>query len=341
MLPAALCRLQTDQAGVVARRQVIEAGLDDSDIERLLRRREWSRVHPGVYVDHTGPLTQAQRHWAAVLSCWPAALDGRSALDAFGLRNDRHGRSPGHRTPGSKQVDPMVHVAIAHPRKAVEADGVRVHRVVGLENRVLWNLGPPRLRIEEAVLTSCAEESSRSAALAVAADACQQRRTTAARLLEALDGRIRLTHGAWLRRVLRDVASGSFSLLEHGYLNRVERAHGLPHAHRQLELPGATGRSVYRDVGYVAFGVVVELDGRIGHEWTSERWSDMDRDLDAGANGQATIRLGWRHVWDTPCGTADEMARGLARRGWSGAARSCGIDCPVGRPGVSGWTSGT
>jgi hypothetical protein len=32
-------------------------GLDDDDIARMLRRREWSRLFAGVYVDHTGPLS--------------------------------------------------------------------------------------------------------------------------------------------------------------------------------------------------------------------------------------------------------------------------------------------
>jgi hypothetical protein len=53
--------LLRDQAGVIARRQALEAGLTDNDIRRRLRRREWVSVHPGVYVDHTGPLTWLQR----------------------------------------------------------------------------------------------------------------------------------------------------------------------------------------------------------------------------------------------------------------------------------------
>ena len=60
------------QCGVIARRHVLEAGGTDNDIQRLIRRRQWARVHEGVYVDHTGPLSPIQRDWAAVLYAWLA-----------------------------------------------------------------------------------------------------------------------------------------------------------------------------------------------------------------------------------------------------------------------------
>src|SRR5215210_3810747 len=62
------------QHGVVARRQIEELGGRESDIRRMVRRRELTPVTPGVYVNHTGQLTRAQREWVAVRSAWPAAL---------------------------------------------------------------------------------------------------------------------------------------------------------------------------------------------------------------------------------------------------------------------------
>ena len=94
------------QDGVIARWQALAAGATDSDIERRLRRREWARVSPGVYVDHTGPLTWRQRAWAAVLAVWPAALDGHRLCDApaFADPRNRASRSssttPAESTPG-------------------------------------------------------------------------------------------------------------------------------------------------------------------------------------------------------------------------------------------------
>jgi len=73
MNPAIAALLRT-QDGVISRTQVIDAKLTDNDIRRLIRRREWAQIHPGVYINHTGPPTWKQRAWAAVLTCAPAAL---------------------------------------------------------------------------------------------------------------------------------------------------------------------------------------------------------------------------------------------------------------------------
>lgn len=67
----ALAELMTTQDGVVSRRQALAHGATPADLRRLVRRREWSRLHPGVYVDHTGPPTWQQRAWAAVLFAAP------------------------------------------------------------------------------------------------------------------------------------------------------------------------------------------------------------------------------------------------------------------------------
>src|SRR5512141_290787 len=79
-------RVLRSQDGVISRGQALGCGLDDNLLEGLLRRRQLARVHPGVYVDHTGPPTWLQRAWAAVLFHWPAGLAGLSALRAHGIR---------------------------------------------------------------------------------------------------------------------------------------------------------------------------------------------------------------------------------------------------------------
>ena len=75
MLPAmdvtALAAIVDHQAGVLSRTQAFAHGATDNDIARMLRRREWAQVHPGVYVDHTGPLTRGQREWAAICTTRP------------------------------------------------------------------------------------------------------------------------------------------------------------------------------------------------------------------------------------------------------------------------------
>jgi hypothetical protein len=208
-----------------------------------------------------------------------------------------------------------------------ELPGIRVTRMAGFDRHALANLSPPRVRLEHVVLDLAGESDDDLGAIAVLADACQSRRTTAARLLAALEARPRLRRRRVIRRVLIDVASGTNSVLEWLYLNRVERPHALPAAGRQRVVKERRGTS-YRDVEYPLWGLVVELDGRIGHELARDRWDDLDRDVDAAAGGVITVRLGWRQVAEA-CRTAIAVTRILTARGWPGAWSACSPACPT------------
>jgi hypothetical protein len=192
-----------------------------------------------------------QRAWAGVLYAWPAALTGESAL--------RAAEGPGRTKP--REIG--IHVAVAQERKVVSRPGLRIERRRSLDAIVLWNLGPPRIRYEEAVLDVALEATTGIDAIAVISSACGGRRTHAARLAAAVAARPRVPRRAWITAVLHDVAEGTCSVLEHGYLDRVERPHGLPPALRQLRTVAAGG-TVYRDAE-IAGHVVIELDGRLFH----------------------------------------------------------------------------
>lgn len=302
------------QEGVVSRRQVLGAGGDDNLIERQLRRRLWATVHPGVYVDHTGPLTWSQRAWAAVLVCWPAALYGISALQVAGI-----GIGP------APSPDDVVHVAVDHRRRVVHRAGVAPRRVRGLDAMLQPGRSLPQQRLEHAALCVASGSHRDDAAVAVLGDVVQARRTTPDRLLRALDDLPRLARRGFLAEVLEDVASGAHSALERRYLVEVERRHALPRAVRQR--PVTSRRSpAYRDVEYPRLGLVVELDGRLGHEWTGDRWQDLDRDVETALTGTLTVRLGWKQVLDA-CRTADVVGRLLGSRGWTGKPRRCSPTC--------------
>lgn len=302
-------KLIEEQDGVISRRQVRQLGGDDNLIERMVRRRLWRPVHAGVYVNHTGAPDDRQRRMAAVLYAWPAALAGESALIAHGMR----GLSAA-----------TVTVAIDHRRRVHPADGMRVARVVDLDHATLWQRTPPRLRLELAVLQVASQrwsESGEARAVAVIADACQQHLTTADRLLRTLETLGCLRGRKFLRMVLQDVATGTFSVLEHRYLTRVERAHGLPRARRQSRFSGAGGVG-YRDVKYDDYGVAVELDGRLGHEWALDQWADLERDLVAATEELMSVRLGWGAVSE-PCRLAPMVGQLLVSRGWGGSVHPC------------------
>lgn len=308
--------LLSEQSGVIARRQVLRAGLDDGYIRARVRRRQWARVHAGVFVDHTGPLTWEQRAWAGVLYYWPAALSDESVLQIEGLR--QLGTS-----------EDAIHVAVDHSRRVAGLRGVTVHRVRDLAHVLRSGPCPPRMTLEHALLRVAARQRRSSDTIAIIGDACQRWRTTPERLRAALRQSPRLPRRGLLAQVLDDAAEGVYSVLEHRYLTRVERPHGLPTAKRQRQVrPGRS--SAYRDVDYLGLHTVVELDGRLGHELANDRWEDMDRDIDSATSGDLTVRVGWRHVED-PCRTAIAVGHILSARGWSGLLRACSDNCPVGR----------
>jgi len=292
-----------DQDGVVSRRQALESGLSRAALEWKLQRGDWMTVHPGVYAAQTGPLSWHQRAWAAVLLYWPAALSHESAL--------------------GRESEP-IHVAVDAVRHLRERPGITLHRMRGFDAKVFWNLTPPRIQYEHAVL-DVAEESSELDAIAALAQACGSRRTWPARLRDVLASRARCPRRGWFAALLQDIDEGTCSVLEQRWLE-VERRHGLPVGRRQKPA-NAPGRRMFRDVVYEALGFIIELDGRLGHDTADDRDRDMERDLDAAVDRLETVRLGYGQVMGRGCGTAAKVARILRRRGWSGELVRC-PDCP-------------
>ncbi|GAA3550617.1 hypothetical protein [Nocardioides daeguensis] len=303
------------QDGVITRQQALCAGETASTMRKRLRNRTWVVVHPGVYVNHTGPLTWRQRAWAGVLAHAPAALDGRSALRAH-EGPERRGHD-----------DDVIEVVVAHGRKPSAMPGVRVRTSRRFAECAQLHLNPPRLRYDDAVLQLAVRAPDDLRAIGVLAEACGSRRTTAARLADRLAVTPRLARRAWLASVLRDIADGTCSVLEHAYLTEVERAHGLPRGLRQVAARDDRGRSLFRDVVYGGkrppWRQYVELDGRLFHDSASARDRDLERDLDAALELVDTVRLGYGQVLGRPCSTAAKLGRLLQARGWQGEPTVC------------------
>ena len=292
------------QDGVIGRFQLIEMGAQRHDLERLLRRRDLVRVHPGVYVNHTGRPSPRQVEAAAVLRYWPAAL---ASFSAVGLESWR--RPP--------------HVIVDFRRTVVGTSGIVVSRCHRFAEVVRTRPFPPRQRIEEAALDAAAGLANTAEVFTFLADVVQTRRTTARRLRETLDGRRRIGNRAVMQGVLADLDAGVGSVLEREWA-AVERRHGLPTARRQ-ERFRIDARNGMRDVVYQGFGVVVELDGRGFHDTAAARDADAARDLRAAAaQDLLTVRLTYGQVFREPCVTAARVAQLLQRRGWTG---NCGRCC--------------
>ncbi|KAA1424349.1 hypothetical protein F0U47_18515 [Nocardioides antri] len=298
------------QQGVVSRRQIEGMGGRHSDIRRMIRRRELTSVHPGVYVNHTGRLTRGQREWAAVLAAWPAALTDDSALP--------------------RPTSPAIHIAV-HPGRTLEVPPFVVpHRTAHLDDLVDWRAGPPTVQLEHALVNVMSQHLRRQdveGAYAALTSTAFTRRTTPDRVISTLGSRARVAGRALITEMAQDLRDGACSVLERGYLHRVERPHGLPRADRQVRST-ATGSATYQDVRYSRYGLIIELDGR-GYHDNPKAWDDdARRDLAGLASSEVlTARVTYGLVFREQCRTAVWIATILGRRGWGGELRRC-PECP-------------
>jgi hypothetical protein len=304
----AVADLIAHQDGVVTRRQLLDAELSQAHVDTLLRRRELVVVHPGVDLTHTGTSTWSQRSWAAILYAGRSALHLESAL-----------HRPGKAAVPSGPID----VAVDWSRRVAPQRGLIIHRVRELEDKVQWNLSPPRVRLEVAAVEVAHRADDDLAAISALAAVVGSRRTVASRLQVEIERRGRLRRRGLLTSLLADLERGTHSVLEHGYLTRVLRPHGLPEPTSQQTVVPGGGGTEYRDAAHADLDLSVELDGQL-HDASDARDDDADRDLDDLARGKVTPRLRYRQVFATPCRTASRLAVLFRLRGWEGTPHACG-----------------
>lgn len=306
------------QCGALSRGQALAAGFTDDAIEAQLAGRRWQRAHPGVFIAFTGPLPDLTKLWAALL--WAgdgAALCDVTALDRYGVQG--------------LPAESDVHITVDHTRKVVRPPGIVLHRRRRLETFVHPVRAPRMVRLEDAALHRAARLAGLnrlSDGLGLLADVCQQRHTSPSRLRDALAALPKLKSRKAFWAVLDDIAIGAQSFLEISYLRNVERAHGLPAPRRQAG-GISLGRRVWRDGEYDEWGVIHELDGRLGHAAADDAASDRRRDLVSAGQGRVTARHGYDDVVDRACETAALMTRVLQVRGWAGAPVECRPACAL------------
>jgi len=317
-LASALGRLEViaaAQAGAFTTAQAHAAGLPSDAIRRQLSAGRWVPVHRGVYLTGPGPAALATRMWAAHLALGRRSVVGGAVAACYwGLT--------------AEDPAPDEPITMVMPDGSNRgARGVRVTRVpdpAALAHRART---PPVLTVENTVLCAVADARTDAAAIEVVLRACRLRLTTPERLLASAARRQRLRRRALLEIVCTDVRDGVSSPLEKQYRLRVARAHGLPTGRTQVPSMVRGQRRVYRDVLYEAQDVIVELDGRLGHEQESEALRDLTRDNHATLTGHATLRFGWLAVAGHACEVAQQVHDLLALRGYSGSVRPCGPTC--------------
>ena len=307
------------QDGAVSRGQLVDHGLTDKHIAAQIAAHRWQRVRPGVYLTFTGPARFRAHVWAAVLYAGEgAAASGESAAFLSGLRD----RPPA-----------IIEVCVDESRRVTDHSGcdggpaLRVRRVRAFQGRRHPSRLPPQTRTEDTVLDLVDRATDADRVVSLITGSCQRRLTTATRLEQSAMRRTRLRWRALIDDIFEDVRDGVQSPLERRWRCDVERAHGLPAGKRNCT-ERSHGGHVYRDVHYVEYRTVVELDGNAAHP-TENRELDRARDNDVAESAQVTLRYGWRAVAGTPCESAAQVGRVLSSRGWRGRVRRCAPGCAV------------
>lgn len=296
-----LVSLAQAQAGVVSAAQAEQLGLGRHSRQRLLSCGRWRRLEGAVYVVHPFALDWLGYAWTGILLGGGASrLAGLAAAHLHGL-----------------VATPPEVISVLAPGPVRDRHPWTFSRETVGMRAASPRASPARTALEDTVPNLC-QTADVSEVVAWVTQAVQTRRTSAARLQRALDARTRHGRRAVLTELLSDVGDGVRSPLELRYLHDVERAHGLPGGHRQH----SSRRRHLRDVVYEEFRLVVELDGRMGHEGLG-RFRDMSRDNQATLQGETSLRFGFADVAGSPCVVAWQVAAVLAARGWSGQLRRC------------------
>ena len=303
------------QSGLVTRAQALAAGVTDRAIQWRVERGRWVRVHSGIYLTTPGRDDWEVRAVSALLLAGPgSALAGRSAGHAWGL---------------IAAAPSQIELVIPTQRRVQSVAGVKIRRSRHVPDRIHQSAWPHRVAVEHTVF-DLAQGATLDRSISLAAKAIGIGLATPATLLNALRDRYGQTQRQIWSEIFADIGAGAESTAEVRYVRGVERAHGLPVGVRQTPIEDG-GR---RDVEYKEWEVIVEIDGRLGHEGWRARQREGRRDRKAATTGRITVRCHWPDLVPTGCELADDLAKILMTRGWPGPARPCGPDCPVGAPSI-------
>jgi hypothetical protein len=258
-------------------------------IKFRVRSGRWRQIHPGVYATFTGKPGRSVGLWAAVLSAGPGAvLSYQTAAELQGLAD---------------KPDDSIHVTVPRERHVLAAEGISLHRSARAVAATLGGSNPPRTMVEETVLDLTQTAKTFDDVCGWVTRAFARDLTDETRLRASMTARTKLRWRADLQELIVAAAGGDHSVLEFRYHRDVERAHGLPESTRQVPFTTPGGRRGRRDRVYEPFGLVIELDGQLGHQ-PEDRWRDKTRDNAAAADGKQTLRYGWSQVKWQPCETA-------------------------------------
>ena len=289
------------QSGLLTTEQAATNGFGATGLARMVDQGHWVRRSNGLYDVAPGFDSVGKHAWTAVLEAGPpCALGGRAALRSLGM-DVRVGR---------------IEVWVPADRRPRTTDNARMRRdKIG---RLLRASGtPPHISPLDAII-DIGERLDVDRLVGLVTDANRLGLASPADLLHAISNRRRVRRRALWEAVLSDLA-GIESTLEFRYRRDVERAHGLPTGVRQVSVSKGT-RS---DIAYPEYRLLIELDGRRGHEEAGGVFRDMNRDNTHGEQGWTTFRYGSADVYGKACGVGRQVWTFVHDRGWDRPLLQC------------------
>jgi very-short-patch-repair endonuclease len=282
------------QHGLVARRQLIAAGVPLYTIDHRVGQRRLRRVHRGVY--RVGPISPPyEREMAAVLACGETAvLSHSSATALLGLLPPLPATAP-------------VEVTIRRGLRISDAR-VRVHRTSRLPADEVTALhGIPITTVARTLLDVASQVSARALEQAVAA-ADRERLASHDEIARLIARYPRRPGTPLLRAFIAAPSTASFtrSEAESRFLLLVRRA--------RLRAPEVNARVEGFEVDFAwrAERLVVEVDGHAFHSSRTARARDHHRDGVLAAAGWRVIRVSWHQITAEPEALVAQVTQALA-----------------------------
>jgi very-short-patch-repair endonuclease len=245
----------------------------------------WQQPCRGIVVAHSGPLTEEQRLWTALLAAGQGAvLAGLTAARLDGFRGF---------TDGGATDRPVYLVVPAGRRPRCKPPGVPVvvHYSTALGAAdVHPSRQPPRTRIARSLVDAAAWMATDRGAQAILAAGVQQHLASVGELSRVVAANRRLHRRKLITQTLGDIAGGAQALSELDFTRLVIRGYRLPEPDRQRRRKDSQGRNRYLDVVWEKEKIIVEIDGA-QHMDPLQYWDDMGRDIDLQLNGYRVLRF--------------------------------------------------
>jgi hypothetical protein len=273
------------------------ASLGWSAVRWRLDSGRWRRQYRGVLITHSGPATDEEALWAAVLGAGRlAVLGGMTAARLDGLAGFH---------------DHRIHIIVPAARRVrTDMPGVVVHRSSVLGPRDVHPVRqPPRTRIARSLLDAAAWMGTENGARAVVAAGVQQRLVRPGDLAAELERHQKLRRRSLIRVTLADVTGGAEALSELDFC-RLTRRFGIPEPDRQVVRLDSTGRRRWLDGYWDEAQLIVEVDG-LWHMDAATWWADMSRDNDLTVSGHRVLRFPAFAVRDHPAVVARQIKAAL------------------------------